>query len=65
LGRLGGIFQGWAKWSDDAEESRLAEMRRGIAINREQGNIFFLPSLEAALAEAEASAGEIAAGVIC
>jgi len=38
-------------------------MRRGIAINLEQGNILFLPSLEAALAEAEASVGEIAAGL--
>jgi predicted ATPase len=57
------FFQGWAKWSDGAEESRLAEMRRGIAINMEQGNILFLPSLEAALAESEASAGKIAAGL--
>jgi predicted ATPase len=57
------FFQGWAKWSDAAEESRLAEMRRGLAINREQGFVWFLPSLEAVLAEAEASAGEIDAGL--
>ena len=38
-------------------------MRRGIAIVREQGNVWFLPSLEAALAEAEASSGETAAGL--
>jgi len=57
------FFQGWAKWSDGAEESSLAEMRRGIAIYRDQGFAWFLPSLEAALAEAEASAGEIAAGL--
>jgi class 3 adenylate cyclase/predicted ATPase/ABC-type transport system involved in cytochrome c biogenesis ATPase subunit len=52
------FFQGWAKWSDGAEESSLAEMRRGIAIDREQGFVWRLPSFEAALAEAEASAGE-------
>ena len=57
------FFQGWAKWSDGAEESRLAEMRRGLAINREQGLVWFLPSLEAALAEGEASAGETDAGL--
>jgi predicted ATPase len=55
--------QGWARWSDDAVESRLAEMRRGLAIEREQGLVWFLPSLEAALAEAEASAGETDAGL--
>jgi tetratricopeptide (TPR) repeat protein len=26
------FLQGWAKWSDAAEESRLAEMRRGLAV---------------------------------
>jgi predicted ATPase len=57
------FLQGWAKWSDGAEASRLAEMRRGLAIAREQGNVWFLPSLEAALAEAEASAGETDAGL--
>jgi hypothetical protein len=57
------FFQGWAKWSDGAEESGLAEMRRGLAINRDQGLAWFLLSLEAALAEAEASAGETDAGL--
>jgi ATP/maltotriose-dependent transcriptional regulator MalT len=41
--------------------SRLAEMRRGLAIYREQGRIWLLP--EAVLAEAEASAGENDAGL--
>ena len=41
--------------------SRLAEMRRGLAIYREQGRIWLLP--EAVLAEAEASAGETDAGL--
>jgi predicted ATPase len=57
------FFQGWAKWSDGTEESRLAEMRRGLAIVRESGSLWHLPSLEAALAEAEASAGETDAGL--
>ena len=41
----------------------LAEMRTGIGTSREQGNALLLPSFEAALAEAEASAGEIDAGL--
>ena len=57
------FFQGWAKSSDDAEESRLTEMRRGLAMFREQGRIWLLPILEAGLAEAEASAGETDAGL--
>jgi predicted ATPase len=56
------FFQGWAKWSDGAEESRFAEMRRGLAIPREQARVWLLP-LEAALAEAEAGAGEIDGGL--
>jgi predicted ATPase len=48
------FLQGWAK-------SRPAEMRRGLAIYREQGRIWLLP--EAVLAEAEASAGETDAGL--
>jgi predicted ATPase len=57
------FFQGWATWSDGAEVSRLAEMRRGLAIDREQGKNWVLPSFEATLAEAEASAGETDAGL--
>ncbi|MBV8738111.1 MAG: AAA family ATPase [Alphaproteobacteria bacterium] len=62
-GGMAVFFQGWAKSSDSADESRLAEMRRGLAIRREQGNVFLLPSLEAALAEAEARTGETDAGL--
>src|SRR6516165_6880867 len=57
------FFQGWAKWSEGAEESTLAQMRRGIAIDREQATVWLLPIFEAALAEAEASAGETDAGL--
>src|SRR6516165_4417409 len=63
LASMAEFFQGWAKWSDAAEESSLAEMRRGLTIVREQGSILLFSSLEAALAEAEASAGEIGAGL--
>jgi predicted ATPase len=52
------FFQSWAKRADTAEKSRLAEIRRGLAIFREQGMVYLVPSLEAALAEAEAGAGE-------
>jgi predicted ATPase len=38
-------------------------MRRGIALEREQGLVWLLPTLEAALAEAEARAGETDAGL--
>jgi class 3 adenylate cyclase/predicted ATPase len=57
------FYQGWAKWPNGAEESSLAEMRRGLAIYREQGMVYLVPSLEAALAEAEAGAGETDAGL--
>ena len=57
------FFQGWAKWSGGAEEPKLAQMRRGLAIEREQGLVWLLPSFEAALAEPEASASETDAGL--
>jgi predicted ATPase len=57
------FFQGWAKWSGGAEKSRVAEMRRGIAICREQGQLVWLSAAETALAIAEASAGETDAGL--
>jgi len=57
------IFEGWAKWSAAAEKSSLAEMRRGLAIVREQGLVSNAVNFEAALAEAEASAGETDAGL--
>jgi predicted ATPase len=57
------FFQGWAKWSDVAEASRLAEMRRGLAIEQEQGKVWLLPGFKAAVAEGEASAGETDAGL--
>jgi predicted ATPase len=60
---MAAFFQGWAKSSDGAGESRFAEMRRGLTIGREQGRIWLLPSLEAALAEAEARAGQTDAGL--
>ena len=57
------FFQSWAKWPYDAVNSRLAEMRHGIAIYRARGFVLFIPSLEAALAEAEAGAGDTVAGL--
>jgi predicted ATPase len=63
LAGLAVFFQGWATWSDGAKEWRLAEMRRGLAMEREQGFVWLLPGFEAALAEVEASAGETDAGL--
>ncbi|MBV8456678.1 MAG: hypothetical protein JO122_08695, partial [Acetobacteraceae bacterium] len=57
------VFEGWARWSDAAEESGLAQMRCGLAIERDQGMVYLVPSLEAALAEAEASTGKTDAGL--
>ena len=55
--------RGWASWSRSGGEAGLAEMRDGIAIQREQGLLSFLPPQETALAEAEAAAGEVGAGL--
>jgi class 3 adenylate cyclase/predicted ATPase len=57
------FFQDWAKWSEGAVESSLAEMRRGLAINREQGHLLWLSAAEAALAFVDACAGETDAGL--
>ena len=56
------FLRGWGIWSRGAGEAGLAEMRRGIAIQREQGFVWLLPPQEAALAEAEAAAGELDVG---
>ncbi len=55
--------RGWASWSRGAGEAGLAEMQTGIAIQREQRLLLFLPPQEVALAEAEAVAGQVGAGV--
>ena len=52
------FFQGWARRLRGDGEAGLSEMRRGLAIYREQGRNWSWPSLEAALADAEATAGE-------
>jgi len=57
------FFQGWTRWWHGEGQAGLAEMRRGIGICREQGFGWLLAAFEAALAEAEASAGETDAGL--
>jgi predicted ATPase len=57
------FFRGWAKASDGGGKSSLAEMRRAVAMLREQGTVFLLPGFEAVLADAEASADETDAGL--
>jgi class 3 adenylate cyclase/predicted ATPase len=63
LAGLAAFFRGWANWSCAAGEAPLAEMQTGIAIQREHDCLWLLPPQEAALAEAEAVAGEIDAGL--
>jgi class 3 adenylate cyclase/predicted ATPase len=58
------FFQGWAQWSRGGE-GEIAQMRRGIAIARELGSVAWLTFYKAALAIAEASAGETDAGLHC
>jgi predicted ATPase len=57
------FLQGWQSRFVGQAEGRLAKMRKGIETVRERGLVWFLPSLAAALAEAEASAGETDAGL--
>jgi len=57
------FFQGWTRSLRGEGEAGLAEMRRGTGICREQRHVWLLSALEAALAEAEASAGETDAGL--
>jgi predicted ATPase len=57
------FFQGWATWSCGEGEAGLVAMRRGIAVDREQGFVSHLSFFGAALGEAEASAGETDAGL--
>jgi predicted ATPase len=55
--------RGWASWSRGEDEAGLAEMQRGNAIYREQGFPWLLPPQEVALAETQAAAGEVDAGL--
>jgi predicted ATPase len=57
------FLQGWANWPHSAEDSKLAEMRRGLAIEGKQARFWVLRSIEATLVEAKAGAGEIDAGL--
>jgi predicted ATPase len=57
------FFRGWTRWLRGEGKAGLAEMRRGLDISREQGRFWFWPSFQAALADAEAGAGETDAGL--
>jgi predicted ATPase len=61
--RLAAFLRGWVSWFHSRDQAGRGEMQNGIANWREQGLVWFLPSLEAALAEVEASAGETDAGL--
>jgi predicted ATPase len=57
------FFHGWTKWWRGEDEAGLAEMRRAVGIFRERGLVCNVATFEPPLAEAEASAGETAAGL--
>src|SRR6202022_3760117 len=61
--RITAFFQGWTRWLRGEGEAGLAEMRRSIGIYREQGAVWLLAAFEAALAGAEARAGDTDAGL--
>jgi predicted ATPase len=63
LAGIAAFFQGSTGWLRGEGEAGLAGMRRGIATFRQQGMVYIVPSFEAALAEAEAGAGEVAAAL--
>jgi predicted ATPase len=57
----GTFLAGWIRAG--SQELRLAEMRRGVALCREQGIALYIPLIATALAEAEADAGDINAAL--
>ena len=60
---MAAFFQGWTRSLRGEDEAGLTEMRRGIGISREQGLVWNAAAFEPPLAEAEARAGEIDAGL--
>ena len=57
------FLQAWAAWKVGGELAALAEMRRGVALRREQKIVVFAPLIATRMAEAEAEAGEIDAAL--
>ena len=56
---FGSFLQPWARSRSGDTNAAVSDMRRGVAMLRQQGVYLYAPSLEAALAEAEAETGEI------
>ena len=63
VNRYGKILAPWTRRGVESAGATLAEMRRGLAICREQGVGNFIPFLKTLLAEAEAEAGELGAAL--
>ena len=59
----GEFIRPWARWHLGEREGGLAAMRGGIAACDGMGNVLYTTLFETALAEAEAEAGEIEAGI--
>jgi predicted ATPase len=60
----GTFYYGWTRWHAGDREAGTAEMRQGIALAREHGIGLAMPLYGLLLAEAEAEAGQIDAGLI-
>jgi class 3 adenylate cyclase/predicted ATPase len=60
----GTFYHGWTRWHAGHREAGTAEMRRGIALAREHGIGLTMPLYGLLLAEAEAEAGRVEAGLI-
>jgi predicted ATPase len=59
----GTFYHGWTRWHAGDPEAGTAEMRRGIALAREHGIGLTLPLYCLLMAEAEAEAGRVEAGL--
>lgn len=59
----GFYFRGWTNWHAGSRDAGLEEMRRGIALCREQGIALNNTLIETVLAEAEAESGHIEAAL--
>ena len=59
----GTFYHGWTRWHAGDREAGTAEMRRGIALAREHGIGLTLPLYCLLMAEAEAEAGRVEAGL--
>jgi len=61
---FGAVLEPWVRSHLGDRDAPLAEMRRGIAMLREQGVALYIPIFETALAELEAETGQLNAALV-